>query len=143
MESLVRTSCLVPGYWEDCHHRGVNETGEWSLSYVPRVWSPGTGKTVTIVESMKQVIGVSRPYLVFGPPGTGKTVTIVESMKQVSEVSRPYLVFGPPGTGKTVTIVESMKQVNHRFGRINLFNKSVLMYLSFLDSCAWNGQLVS
>ena len=32
------------------------------------------------------VKGSSRPapYLVFGPPGTGKTVTIVEAMKQVS-----------------------------------------------------------
>ena len=35
------------------------------------------------------VAGTSRPapYLVFGPPGTGKTVTIVEAMKQVSTCS--------------------------------------------------------
>ncbi|KAJ8302250.1 hypothetical protein KUTeg_021237 [Tegillarca granosa] len=41
---------------------------------------------VTAVNNI--VSGVSRPapYIVFGPPGTGKTVTIVEAMKQVQKI---------------------------------------------------------
>ena len=43
----------------------------------------GNSKQLCAVQHI--VAGTSKPapYLVFGPPGTGKTVTVVEAIKQV------------------------------------------------------------
>jgi len=63
------------------------------------------------------VNGTSKPapYLVFGPPGTGKTVTIVESIKQVWRLNEHshILATAPSNTAADLLAERILQQIPH------------------------------
>jgi len=63
------------------------------------------------------VNGTSKPapYLVFGPPGTGKTVTIVESIKQVWRLNEHshILATAPSNTAADLLAERILHQIPH------------------------------
>ncbi|XP_051949737.1 putative helicase mov-10-B.1 [Xyrauchen texanus] len=62
------------------------------------------------------VAGTSKPapYLVFGPPGTGKTVTIVEAIKQVeANVSGAYILACAPSNSAADQLCEKLISSQH------------------------------
>ncbi|XP_076469698.1 putative helicase MOV-10 [Babylonia areolata] len=76
------------------------------------------------------VLGSSRPapYIVFGPPGTGKTFTIVEAIKQVVDhfPEARVMACAPSNSAAdliTERLVEHLKR--HHVFRINAFSRSL------------------
>ena len=69
----------------------------------------------------KIVSGSSRPapYLVFGPPGTGKTVTLVEAIKQVSCITRYSYqkIWGSSQHSEGLRTTQWKGQCEHRIGQ--------------------------
>uniref|UniRef100_UPI00398EC233 putative helicase MOV-10 isoform X2 n=1 Tax=Pristiophorus japonicus TaxID=55135 RepID=UPI00398EC233 len=70
--------------------------------------NPEQAKAVSCI-----VAGISRPapYLVFGPPGTGKTVTIVESIKQVLRcIPTAHILACAPSNSATDLLCQRIKK---------------------------------
>ncbi|EDO34496.1 predicted protein [Nematostella vectensis] len=84
------------------------------------------------------VKGTSRPhpYLIFGPPGTGKTITVVESIKQVLHVfpNSKVLACAPSNSAADLILERVMKHnviPKMKMLRLNAFGRS---YASLSDS---------
>ncbi|XP_034270184.1 helicase MOV-10 [Pantherophis guttatus] len=90
------------------------------------------------------VAGTSRPapYLIFGPPGTGKTVTMVEAIKQVLRCieGAHVLACAPSNSASDLLCQHLMKHVNNR--NIYRMNASSRDYHTIPEDikpvCNWN-----
>ncbi|KAG8867123.1 hypothetical protein FRC20_006671 [Serendipita sp. 405] len=53
----------------------------------------GNPQQILAVTAIRNLLPGSPPFVVFGPPGTGKTVTIVEAIRQILEINPEARVF--------------------------------------------------
>ena len=77
-----------------CKNRKIEENAEQLLAVQHIVAGFNKILNLILNQQIVIVAGSSgsAPYLVFGPPGTGKTVTVVEAIKQVCEKPQLFII---------------------------------------------------
>ena len=94
---LVPPSAALPNI--RCKNRAIEENSE-QLTAVQHIVAGSSG---------------TAPYLVFGPPGTGKTVTVVEAIKQVYELfPDSHIVATAPSNAAADLLAERLR---HHIGK--------------------------
>ena len=92
-DQLVPSSAALPSI--RCKNRKIEENAEQLLA-VQHIVAGSSG---------------SAPYLVFGPPGTGKTVTVVEAIKQVYDLEpNSQILATAPSNAAADLLAERLKE---------------------------------
>jgi len=92
-DQLVPSSAALPSI--RCKNRKIEENAQQLLA-VQHIVAGSSG---------------SAPYLVFGPPGTGKTVTVVEAIKQVYELEpNSQILATAPSNAAADLLAERLKE---------------------------------
>jgi len=95
------------------------------LSFFDRKISNNKSQKKAVKSVVKGCHG-NAPYLIFGPPGTGKTITMVECIKQIYCMSGTILACAPSNSAADLLIQRIMKQSpvqKRHVVRINAFQR--------------------